>query len=355
MGIFDLMERYGHEQVVFCYDRATGLKAIIGIHDTSLGPALGGVRLWPYQTEEEALRDVLRLSQGMTYKNAAMGLDLGGGKAVIWAEPGAANREALMRAFGRFVQTLGGRYVAAEDVNTTVADMAAVAAETPHVAGRAEGSGDPSPVTAYGVFHGMRAAARWAFGSDDLQGRTVAVQGLGKVGYRLCEHLHRAGARLIVTDTDAGRVQQAAEAFGAQAMDPERIYDAECDIFSPCALGSVVNDRTVERFRCRVIAGSANNQLQEPHHGDRLQERGILYAPDFIINGGGVINAAEELRPGGYRRERALVQVERIYDLLLAVFRTAQEQGISTARAAEQISEERIALLRQVRRIFAPR
>lgn len=352
MGVFDLMERYGHEQVVFCYDKATGLKAIIGIHDTSLGPALGGVRLWPYDTEEDALLDVLRLSRGMTYKNAAMGLDLGGGKAVIWGEPGAAKSEAALRAFGRFVHSLGGRYIAAEDVNTTVDDMALVAAETPHVAGRGEGSGDPSPVTAWGVFQGMRAAARWAFGSDDLQGRTVLVQGLGKVGLRLCEHLHGAGARLLVTDLNPQRVGEAVERFGAASVPPDEAVSAACDIFSPCALGGVVNDDTVERFQCRIIAGSANNQLQELHHADRLKERGILYAPDFIINGGGVINAADELRPGGYRQERALAQVERIYHLLLAVFRTAEEQGISTARAAEQLSEERIAALRNVRRIY---
>jgi len=353
VGVFDLMERYGHEQVVFCYDKATGLKAIIGIHDTSLGPALGGVRLWNYDTEEEALLDVLRLSRGMTYKNAAMGLDLGGGKAVIWGDPGTAKTEAALRAFGRFVHSLGGRYIAAEDVNTTVADMAHVARETPHVAGSGEASGGPSPGTAWGVYQGMRAAARWAFGSDDLKGRTVLVQGLGKVGFRLCEHLHGVGARLLVTDIDPGRVAQAVERFGAAAVAPKEAVAAPCDIFSPCALGGVVNDETVEHFRCRVIAGSANNQLQELHHADRLKERGILYAPDFIINGGGVINAADELKPGGYREERALAQVERIYDLLLSVFRTAEEQGISTARAAEQLSEERIAALRSVKRIYA--
>ncbi|MCG0239020.1 MAG: leucine dehydrogenase [Firmicutes bacterium] len=355
MGVFELMGKHGHEQVVFCYDRDSGLKAIIAIHDTTLGPALGGVRFWPYEKEEDALNDVLRLSRGMTYKNAAMGLNLGGGKAVILGDPARDKSEHLFRAFGKFVQSLGGRYITAEDVGTTVQDMNYVLAETTYVAGRADLSGDPSPVTAFGVYRGMKAAARWIWGEESLRGKTVAVQGLGKVGYHLCQHLHGEGARLVVTDIHPAAVERVVREFGATPVEPEAIYDVDCDIYAPCALGGTLNDQTIPRLKCKIVAGAANNQLQEPRHARMLMERGILYAPDFIINGGGVINVAEEFHPSGYNRDRAYAKVATIYDKLLTVFRIAQERGITTAEAAEILAEERIARALALRRIYTPR
>lgn len=352
MGIFDQMEQHEHEQVVFCYDRASGLKAIIAIHDTTLGPALGGVRMWPYGSEEEALQDALRLSRGMTYKNAVMGLNFGGGKAVIWGDPKTDKSEELFRAFGKFVQSLGGRYVTAEDVGTTVDDLKYILMETEYAVGRPDVSGDPSPVTAYGVYRGIKACARWAFGSEDLAGKRVAVQGLGKVGYSLCRHLHDEGAHLVVSDLNEAAVQQAVKEFGAAAVGVSEIYDAEVDIFAPCALGGVLNDETIPRLKCRIIAGSANNQLAEARHGDLLRARGILYAPDFVINGGGVLNVAEEWAAGGYDRDRALQRVGGIYDKLLKVFQIADAREISTARAADLLAEERIRKIHQLHRMY---
>jgi len=352
MGIFGQMEQYGHEQLVFCYDRSTGLRAIIAIHDTTLGPALGGVRMWKYEREDDAVTDVLRLSRGMTYKNAAMGLNLGGGKAVIWADPRTEKSEALLRAFGKFVQSLGGRYITAEDVGTTVEDLTYVQMETRHAAGRAEASGDPSPVTAYGVFEGIKACARQVFGSDDLKDKKVAVQGLGKVGWALCGHLHEAGARLIVTDIHPELVDRAVREFGATPVAPAEIYGVACDIFAPCAMGAVLNDETIPQLKCRIVAGSANNQLKEPRHADMLRERSILYAPDFVINGGGVVNVAEEFHPAGYSRERALARVATIYDKLLRVFQIAEERNISTAQAAEVLAEERLQRIGQLSRLY---
>jgi len=352
MGIFEQMEQHGHEQVVFCYDRASGLKAIIAIHDTTLGPALGGVRMWPYGSEEEALTDALRLSRGMTYKNAVMGLDFGGGKAVIWGDPKTDESEELFRAFGKFVQSLGGRYVTAEDVGTTVEDLRYVLMETEYAVGRAEVSGDPSPVTAFGVYRGIKACARWVFGSEDLAGKRVAVQGLGKVGFSLCRHLHEEGARLVVSDIDEAAVQRAVKEFGAAPAGAAEIYDADADIFAPCALGGVLNDETIPRLKCRIVAGSANNQLKEPRHGDMLRARGILYAPDFVINDGGVLNVAEEWAEGGYDRDRALQRVGGIYDKLLKVFQIADARQISTGRAADLLAEERIQKIHQLQRMY---
>ena len=322
MGIFEQMAQYGHEQLVFCYDKSTGLRAIIAIHDTTLGPALGGLRMWQYEREEDAVTDVLRLSRGMTYKNSAMGLNLGGGKAVLWGDPRTDKSEELFRAFGKFVESLGGRYITAEDVGTTVEDLNYILMETDHAAGRAELSGDPSPVTAYGVFMGLKAAVKKVFGTEELKGRKVAVQGLGKVGMALCEYLHDAGARLTVADINPEAVERAKREFGATVVAPDEIYGVECDIFAPCALGAVMNDDTIPQLKCRIVAGSANNQLKEPRHGDMLRERGILYAPDFVINGGGVINVAEEYHPAGYGRDRALARVATIYDKLLRIFQT---------------------------------
>ncbi|HHY94407.1 MAG TPA: Glu/Leu/Phe/Val dehydrogenase [Firmicutes bacterium] len=354
MEVFLSMDEYGHEEIAFCYDRWSGLRSIIAIHDTTLGPALGGCRMWPYASEDEALQDVLRLSRGMTYKNAAMGLDLGGGKAVILADPRRDKSEVLFRAFGRFVQSLGGRYITAEDVGVTVADMAVVRMETRFVAGLVEASGDPSPATAFGVWRGIKACARWVWGSESLKGRTVAVQGVGKVGYHLARHLHDEGAQLFISDVDEARAQAVGRELEAEVVKAEHIYDVPCHIFSPCALGAVINDDTLPRLRCAVVAGSANNQLAEPRHGEALREKGILYAPDFLINGGGVINVADEFEEGGYNRDRAFTRVATIYDKLWQVFSVAREEGIPTSVAADRVAEQRIEAVRPLRRIYLP-
>ncbi|RLL48129.1 Glu/Leu/Phe/Val dehydrogenase [Oceanobacillus piezotolerans] len=353
MEIFKNMEEYDYEQLVFCQDKNSGLKAIIAIHDTTIGPALGGTRMWTYQTEEDAIIDALRLAKGMTYKNAAAGLDLGGGKTVIIGNPKTDKNPELFRAFGRYIQSLNGRYITAEDVGTTVKDMDIIHQETDYVTGISPefgSSGNPSPITAYGVYRGMKAAAKEAFGDDSLEGRTIAVQGVGNVAYTLCEYLHREGAKLIVTDINQTAVQRAVEAFGAKAVDPNDIYDVECDIYAPCALGATINDNTINRITAKVIAGSANNQLQRSSHGDILFEKGVVYAPDYIINAGGVINVADELY--GYNRERVLKKVEMIYDSVMNVFEISKRDGIPTYLAADRMAEERIESVRKSRRQF---
>ncbi|MFS8514505.1 MAG: leucine dehydrogenase, partial [Planifilum fulgidum] len=340
MKWFDYMERYDYEQLLLCQDKNSGLKAIIAIHDTTLGPALGGVRMWNYDSEEEAIIDALRLARGMTYKAAAAGLNLGGGKTVIIGDPRKDKNEEMFRALGRFIQGLNGRYITAEDVGTTEEDMDIIHQETRYVTGVSPAfgsSGNPSPVTAYGVYRGMKAAAKVAFGSDSLEGRTVAVQGVGSVAYHLCKHLHEEGARLIVTDIVRENVERAVRDFGAESVDPDKIYDVECDIFSPCALGAIINDETLPRLKCRVVAGSANNQLKEERHGDRLEELGIIYVPDYVINAGGLINVADELF--GYNRERAMKKVETIYDNVLRVFEIAKRDGIPSYKAADRMAE----------------
>ncbi|HEY8393292.1 MAG TPA: Glu/Leu/Phe/Val dehydrogenase dimerization domain-containing protein [Thermaerobacter sp.] len=352
--VFDRMEQLGHEQVVFCHDKYSGLKAIIAIHDTTLGPALGGCRMWPYASEEEAIIDALRLARGMTYKNAAMGLNYGGGKSVIIGNPRTDKSEALFRAFGQFVESLGGRYITAEDVGTTAEDMAFIAMETAHVVGLPGRSGDPSPATAYGVFCGIKACLAEVYGDESLQGRRVAIQGLGHVGYHLARLLREAGAELIVTDIDPERAERAAREFDARVVPPDTVYDAECDIFAPCALGAILNDETISRLRCRIVAGSANNQLAEPRHAAELERRGIVYAPDYVINGGGVIHVAEETAPGGYNRERAFAKVATIYDKVRAVLRIAREEGITTAEAADRLAERRLEAIGRLRRFHLP-
>lgn len=356
MEIFPYMEKYDYEQVVFCHDRASGLKAIIAIHNTVLGPALGGLRMWPYKTEEEALEDALRLARGMTYKNAAAGLNYGGGKAVVIGDPKRDKSEALFRAFGRYVESLNGRYITAVDVGTTVEDMDIIHEETDYVTGVSPAfgsSGNPSPVTAYGIFIGMKAACKEAFGTDDLQGKTVAVQGVGNVAYHLCKYLHEEGASLIVTDINKAAVQRAVSEFGAKAVDAEEIYSVSCDVFSPCALGGIINDETIPQLKAKVIAGSANNQLKEERHGEMLHEKGIVYAPDYVINAGGVINVADELN--GYNRERALKKVEGIYHSLTEIFKISKEENISTARAADELAERRIEQIARSRRQYLRR
>jgi leucine dehydrogenase len=356
MIIFDFMRKYDYEQLVFCQDQNSGLKAIIAIHDTTLGPALGGTRMWMYQTEEEAIEDALRLARGMTYKNAAAGLNLGGGKTVIIGDPKKDKSEEMFRAFGRYIQGLNGRYITAEDVGTTVEDMDLIHQETRYVTGVSPAygsSGNPSPVTAYCVYRGMKAMAKVAFQSDSLQGKRIAIQGVGSVSYTLCKYLHEEGAYLTVTDINEYRVKKAVHEFGAKGVSPEEIYDVDCDIFSPCALGAVLNEETIPRLTCKIVAGAANNQLKEDEDGVRLEERGIYYAPDYVINCGGVINVADELE--GYNRERAMKKVEGIYDNVLRVFEIAKRDGIPSYKAADRMAEERIASMRKSRSMFLQR
>ncbi|WP_026676835.1 branched-chain amino acid dehydrogenase [Fictibacillus gelatini] len=353
MELFKYMEMYDYEQVVFCQDKQSGLKAIIAIHDTTLGPALGGTRMWTYDSEEAALEDALRLARGMTYKNAAAGLNLGGGKTVIIGDPKKDKNEEMFRAFGRFIHGLNGRYITAEDVGTTVEDMDLIYQETPFVTGISPAfgsSGNPSPVTAYGVYRGMKAAAKEAFGTDSLEGKVIAVQGVGHVAYSLCKHLHEEGAKLIVTDINKEAVDRVVQEFGADAVDPADIYGVECDIFAPCALGAIINDDTIPQLKAKVIAGSANNQLKETRHGDAIQEMGIVYAPDYVINAGGVINVADELN--GYNSERALKKVETIYDTIEKIIEISKRDQIPTYVAADRLAEERIEKMRNSRSQF---
>lgn len=343
MNLFEVMENEDYEELVFCQDRKSGLKAVIAIHDTTLGPALGGTRMWSYATEQEAVVDALRLAKGMTYKNAAAGLSLGGGKTVIIGDSRTSKNEDMFRAFGRYVQGLNGRYITAEDVGTSVEDMEIVSQETDYVAGLSHSrgsSGDPSPATAYGVYQGMKAAAKRAFGTDSLEGRLVAVQGVGHVGYYLCKHLHAEGAQLVVTDLNREAVKRIEEEFGAFVVDPADIYSAACDIYAPCALGATLNDETIPQLKAQVVAGAANNQLKELRHGEILHKRGILYAPDYIINAGGVINIANE--QSGYNKERAYKQVETIADNLEEVFRISEAEGIPPHAAADRLAVQRI-------------
>lgn len=340
MEIFELISEHDHEQVVFGYEPAAGYRGIIAIHDTTLGPALGGTRFWTYKSDREALIDVLRLARGMTYKAAVTGLNLGGGKAVIIGDPKTPRREAIFRAHGRFVESLKGRYITAEDVGTSVEDMDFVHMETEHVTGIAGRSGDPSPVTAYGVYRGIKACAQERFGSDSLNGLTVAVQGAGHVGYHLCSHLAAEGAKLIVTDIDEEKVQRVVRDFDAEAVAPARIYGVDAEIFAPCALGAVVNDQTIPQFKFQIIAGAANNQLAEERHGTELLQRGIVYAPDYAINAGGLINVYGELN--GWSPDRAKHKAGEIYDTLLQLFELSKEQGIPTHDAADRLAERRI-------------
>jgi leucine dehydrogenase len=353
--IFDLFRKNDHEQIVFCSDKASGLSAIIGIHNTTLGPALGGVRMWTYASDFDALNDVLRLSRGMTYKAAAAGLNLGGGKAVIIGDPHTQKNEALFRTFGRYVESLGGRYITAEDVGTTVTEMVHIFHETKYVTGipfELGGSGDPSPVTAYGTFCGIKACANIRFGSDSLQGKTIAIQGAGHVASTLAKHLAEAGAKVIITDIYQEKAQEVAKNTGATVVAPNEIYDTACDVFAPAALGATINDDTIGRLKCSIIAGPANNQLaDEDKHSKELVKRDILYAPDYVINAGGLINVASELE--GYSQSRALKQAENIYNTLRRILQRSSELGITTIEAANHVVEERIASIAATKRIYA--
>jgi glutamate dehydrogenase/leucine dehydrogenase len=353
MEIFDAMRRSGHEQLIFNFDRATGLRAIIAIHDTTLGPALGGTRLRRYGSEAEAVEDALRLSQGMTYKAAAAGLDYGGGKAVIWAEGEGPVDDTLFRAFGRFVDTLQGRFITGQDLGTSEDDFVHAAKETAHLVGLPEGyggSGDTGDLTALGVIQAMRAGLKHQTGVGDLRGRRIAVQGLGKVGRRVVARAVGAGAEVVVADIDPQAVGVVTSQYGVEPVDPWSILETPCDVLAPCALGGVITRETVERLACRIVAGSANNVLQEEALGERLRARGILYAPDFVTNAGGLIQVADEL--SGYRPERARHRVEAIYDFLLTLFQESEARQVATNRLALTLVEERLALYHQIRRIW---
>jgi len=342
MGLVNVFELLSgeYETVSYAHDPASGLRAIIAVYSTALGPALGGTRFYPFATEEAALRDVLRLARAMAYKASAAGLDLGGGKAVVIGDPKTAKTPELLHAYGRAVERLGGAYITTADVGTTSADMNVIAEATRFVTGTSSGSGDPSRVTSYGVWHGMKAVAEQLWGDPSLAGRHVAVQGVGKVGAGVVRHLVSEGAHVTLADVDAGCVSELASETGAEVVPPEEILGVSCDILAPCALGSVVNDATLPAFKCRAIAGAANNQLERPEHGDALTEAGILYAPDYVINAGGLINVEDELH--GYDETRALAKAAAIGDRLRAVFDRARSEGISTAAAADRIAGDRI-------------
>ena len=344
--MFDQLTRMGHERVLFCSNPDVGLKAIIAVHSTVLGPGLGGLRMWPFKNFDEALTDVLRLSRGMTYKAAAAGLNLGGGKAVILGDPKTDKSEALFRSFGRYVESLNGLYITAEDVGTDMEDMEAILTETRWVTGVSPahgGSGDPSPVTAYGVLQGMKAAAKWRYDTSSLEDRVVAIQGLGSVGYFLAKYLKEEGVKIIGADIDAESVDRAEAELGAEIVKPDQIAGVECDIFAPCALGATLNPETIPGLRCEIVAGAANNQLgQMERDGEALHERGILYAPDFVINAGGLINVYNELS-GDYNQDRALRMTRGIYLNLMRVFEISKTEGVPTNVAADRMAEERIA------------
>ena len=356
MPLFAHMLAEDHEQVVFCTDRDAGLTALIAIHDTTLGPSLGGIRMRTYASEDDAVTDVLRLSQAMTYKASLAGLEYGGGKAVVVANETPTSREVLFRALGRSIESLGGRYIPTEDMGTTTADIEHVLAESRFGVGRAEafsGGGDPSPMTAWGIFCGLRACLEETAGKADFKGLTVALPGLGKVGYSLAQYLHEAGAQLIVADVDSGRTQKAETELNAQVVDPNDILSQQCDILAPCAAGGIFNANTIPQLECRIIGGGANNQLLTDEDGDAIQARGILYAPDFAINAGGLINVADELGPGGYRRERAKAKTEQIYSTLKTIFSQAKQRNVPPHRLAITLAQERIQAVRNLRRLNA--
>lgn len=355
MQSFEIMEKYEHEQLVFCSNKESGLKAIIAIHDTSLGPSLGGTRMWNYNSLDSAINDVLLLSRTMTYKAAVAGLNLGGGKAVILGNSTTQKNELLFRTFGKFVDGLGGRYITTEDVGTNVRDMEYVRMETKYVAGISKslgGSGDPSPVAAYGLFVGMKACAKERWGNDSLRGRKIAIQGAGHVARYLSEYLYSEGAELYITDIVDDKIKRVLETIKAHVVKPDEIYDLDVDIFSPNALGAILNDTTIPKLKAEIVAGCANNQLEDENkHSIKLMEKNILYAPDYVINAGGLINVANELE--GYRQDRAMKQAEGIYDIVKRVFEISREQKITTISASNHIAEERLKKIGGIRKIYS--
>ena len=353
--LFHDLQNMEHEQIVFCSRPEVGLKAIIAIHDTTLGPSLGGVRMWDYQSEQEAIRDVLRLSRGMTYKSAISGLNLGGGKAVIIGDSRTQKSEALFRAFGRFVDGLSGRYITAEDVGISERDMEWIFMETKYVTGIPKhmgGSGNPSPVTAYGVYMGMKAAAKRAYGSDSLEGKRIAIQGAGSVASHLANYVSKENASLFVTDIFPEKAEMVSKNTGATVVKPDEIYTLDMDIFSPCALGGVVNDDTIDVLTCDIIAGGANNILdREEKHGEMLIKKGILYAPDYVINAGGIINVASELE--GYNEQQSMQKAARIYDTTLQIFDYAESNNIPTIEASNILAKERIKTIAGIGNVYS--
>lgn len=353
-SVFDRITAMNHEQVVFCNDPSTGLKAIIGIHNTILGPSLGGVRMWPYKTEEEALQDALRLSRGMTFKNAVAGLNLGGGKAVIIGDARTQKSEALMRSFGKFVNNLNGKYITAEDMGMTDRDMEYISMETSHVGGMPEyrgGLGAPSEVTAFGTYMGMKAAAKQAYGSDDLNGKKVAIQGAGNVGLFLIDYLTKENCEIYITDIYEDRLREASKNYQLTVVEPEKIYGLDVDIYAPCAMGATINDDTLKQLRCDIIAGCANNQLQdEKVHGDACLEKGILYAPDFLVNSGGVINVYAEVINTG--TDWAMAQTKQIYDKTLEVLQTSALEKRNTQEVAIELAMKRIHQIAKVKATY---
>jgi leucine dehydrogenase len=346
MNGIDHPEFDDHEEIIVCRDPASGLHAIIAVHDTSAGPAAGGCRMWPYADESAALADVLRLSRAMTYKTILAELPFGGGKSVIIGDPRRDKTPARLAAFARQVDALGGRYIVGEDVGTTLADMDRIALVTRHVAGTSDSAfGDPAPATAWGVFHGMRAAVRHATGDDNMNGAVVAVQGVGSVGFELCRLLRQAGAKLLIADVDDAKVRKAQAAFGATAVSVDALLRQRCDILAPCAMGGILNDLTIPEIRAKIIAGASNNQLAEPRHGTALADRKIVYAPDFVINAGGVTTIAGAATTG-FDRAKTLDRVAKVYDRLMDLFQKAANSGQTPAALAESVARERLAALR---------
>ena len=348
--IFDLMGEHDHEQVVFFYEPSCGYRGIIAIHDTSLGPALGGTRFWNYASDSEAVVDVLRLARGMTYKAAVAGLNLGGGKSVIVGDNKTTHREMIMRAHGRAVESLGGRYITAEDVGTSVEDMDYIHMETGHVVGLAGKSGDPSPVTAFGTYRGIKACALKRYGTDSLQDRSVVIQGAGHVGYFLAQDLREEGAKVFIADIDESKVERCVEELGCESVGADEVYDVDADVFAPCALGAILNDSTIPRLKVEIVAGAANNQLKRQHHAKMLQDREILYAPDYVINAGGLINVYSEL--AGWSLERSKRKAGEIYRTLLHIFEIAEDSGLTNAEAADEVAIRRVGQVAKLHRTY---
>ena len=340
LRLFEMMEEMGHEQVGFFHDGPAGYRGIIAIHSTRLGPAVGGTRLWKYANEEDAIIDALRLSRGMTYKCAVAGVPLGGGKSIIIGDNTVRDREKLFRAHGRFVERLGGRYITAEDVGTSPSDMELIALETSYVGGLVGKGGDPSPWTGLGVFRAMQAAAQLRWGSDDLREKRVVIQGCGNVGHHLAKELHAAGARLSVSDVDAAKAKRLAEEFNGEVVSPDSVFSADADVFAPCALGGIINDQTIPQLKAEIVCGGANNQLLGERHGDELEARGIVYAPDYVANAGGVLSGGADLF--GWTTEKVKEKVLAIYETMLSVFEIAKSQGIPTYKAADHLAERRL-------------
>lgn len=356
VDIFKEMENHDVEQIIFNYDKATGLRSIVAINDTTIGPALGGCRMWDYKTQEDALMDAIRLSQGMTYKCSVAGTNFGGGKTVILGDPKTDKSETLFRALGRFIQMLNGRYYTGTDVGTTGQDFVYASQESDYFVGLPEeygGSGDTAIPTAYGIYMGIKASAKATFGNDDLKDLTIAVQGAGKVGTLLIGHLLKEGAKIMVCDVVEDNLNALTSKYpDVTVVDPDTIYEQECDIFAPCALGAIINDETIPKLKCKIVAGSSNNQLSEPIHGKMLHEKGILYAPDFVINSGGLIQVADELEMENNSHHRVMAKTENIYNILLDIYKISKEKDLPTYEAANKLAEDRIETIGQIKRKY---